>query len=142
MFFDEILFNNHPIYNNRDFLMVYVFYYIDRFNNKYLIKRNFFKRFDYHNVLTFNFLRKKLSATLRYKNSIVCYVTPGIYTKKLGIETKKSKKSTKINNVMIKSIVKKCRENENSHKLIIQIKGTKISFYKILEFFNILTYLV
>jgi hypothetical protein len=50
------------------------------------------------------------------------------------METKKSKKSTKIMNVMVKSIIKDCKNNNNSYRLIIQIKGTKITFYKILEF--------
>jgi hypothetical protein len=106
------------------------------FNRKYLIKRNFFKRFYYHNILTFNFLKKKLNVSLSYKNNLISNITPGIITKKLEIYNKKNKKSTKIINIMIKSMLKTYKNNENFHKLIIQIKGTKSSFVKILVFFK------
>lgn len=63
-------------------------------------------------------------------------ITPGIITKKLEIINKKNKKSTKIINIMIKSMLKTYKKNENYHKLIIQIKGTKSSFFKILITFK------
>jgi len=112
------------------------FSYIYNFNRKYTIKRNFFKRFYYHNILTFNFLKKKLNVNLSYKNNLVSSITPGVITKKLEIHSKKNKKSTKIINIMVKSMLKTYRNNENFHKLIIQIKGTKSSFTKILVFFK------
>lgn len=112
--------------------VLYVFYYMYKFNRKYTIKKNFFKRFYYHNILTFNFLKKKLNITYSYKNNLISSITPGIITKKLDIISKKNKKSSKIINIMIKSILKTYRKNENFHKLIIQIKGTKLSFFKIL----------
>jgi len=115
----------------------YVFYYIIKFNRKYTIKKNFFKKFFYHNILTFNFTKKKISATLTYQNRLISYVSPGIFTKKLGIEAKKSKKSTKVMNVLAKAIVKTCLNNENSHKLVVQIKGTKLSFFKVIDFIKI-----
>lgn len=114
----------------------HVFYYMYKFNKKYTIKKNFFKRFFYHNILTFNFLKKKLNINYSYKNNLVSSITPGIITKKLEIISKKNKKSTKIINIMIKSMLKTYRKNENFHKLIIQIKGTKSSFFKILVFFK------
>lgn len=82
--------------------------------------------------MTFNFLKKKLNITYSYKNKLLSSITPGIITKKLDIINKKNKKSTKITNIMIKSILKTYRKNENYHKLIIQIKGTKSLFFKIL----------
>lgn len=112
--------------------VLYVFYYMYKFNRKYTIKRNFFKRFYYHNVLTFNFLKKKLNITYSYKNNLISSITPGIITKKLDIINKKNKKSGKIVNIMVKSMLKTYRKNENFHKLIIQVKGTKLSFFKIL----------
>lgn len=118
--------NTHHILN--------VFYYIYKFNRKYTIKRNFFKRFYYHNILTFNFLKKKLNITYSCKNNLISSITPGIITKKLDIINKKNKKSIKIVNIMVKSMLKTYRKNENYHKLIIQVKGTKSSFYKILIF--------
>jgi len=114
----------------------HVFYYMYKFNRKYTIKKNFFKRFIYHNILTFNFLKKKLNITYSYKNNLVSSITPGIITKKLEIINKKNKKSIKIINIMIKSILKTYKKNENFHKLIIQIKSTKSSFFKILIFFK------
>lgn len=121
------------INSNRTFKTLF---YIYRFNRKYLIKKNFFKRFYYHNILTFNFLKKKLNVNLSYKNNLLSSITPGIITKKLEIHNKKNKKSTKIINIMIKSMLKTYKNNENFHKLIIQIKGTKSSFVKILVFFK------
>ena len=112
--------------------VLYVFYYMYKFNRKYTIKKNFFKRFYYHNILTFNFLKKKLNITYSYKNNLISSITPGIITKKLDIINKKNKKSSKIVNIMIKSILKTYRKNENFHKLIIQIKGTRSSFFKVL----------
>jgi hypothetical protein len=112
------------------------FYYIYRFNRKYTIKKNFFKRFFYHNILTFNFLKKKLNITYTYKNNLISCITPGIITKKLDIVNKKNKKSNKIVNIMVKSMLKTYKKNDNFHKLIIQIKGTKLSFIKILIFFK------
>jgi len=126
---------NQNDHNKCSFL--HVFYYINKFNKKYLIKKNFFKKFFYHNVLTFHFTKKKVYATLTYQDKLISYVTPGIFTKKLGIETKKTKKSGKIVNVLCKTIVKTCINNENSHKLVVQIKGTKISFYKIIDFIKL-----
>lgn len=122
-------------FNN--FIRLNIFYYLSKFNKKYLIKKNFFKRFFYHNVLTFNFTKKKTYATLTYQNRLISYITPGIFTKKLGVEIKKLKKSGKILNVLCKTIIKNCLKNENSHKLIIQIKGTKISFYKIIDYIKL-----
>lgn len=95
-------FNN----NNNIKLSSLIFYYINRYNLKYRKKKNFFKRFYYHNILTFNFLKKKLSATLTYKGNLKSYITPGVLTKRLGIESKKAKKSTKLINVLAKSIIK------------------------------------
>jgi len=115
-------------------MFIHVLYYINKFNKKYLIKKNFFKKFFYHNVLTFNFTKKKTFATLTYQDKLISYITPGIFTKKLGIETKKTKKSNKILNVLCKTIIRTCLNNENSHKLVVQIKGTKIGFYKIIDF--------
>lgn len=126
----QIIFNKYKY--KKDF--VRFFYYIYNFNRKYLIKRNSFKRFYYHNILTFNFLNKKLNLTLRSKNKLISNISPGIITKKLGIDIKKYKKSSKITNIMIKSMLKTYRNNDNPHKLIIQIKGTKIHFYKIVDF--------
>ncbi len=119
-----------------NFNIKHAFYYIYKFNRKYTIKKNFFKRFFYHNILTFNFLKKKLNITYSYKNNLISSITPGIITKKLEIISKKNKKSTKIINIMIKSMLKTYKKNENYHKLIIQIKGTKSSFFKILVFFK------
>lgn len=132
--FDYSIMNNliKSKFNNCSFL--HSFYYINKFNKKYVIKKNFFKKFFYHNVLTFNFTKKKIYATLTYQNKLISYVTPGIFTKKLDIETKKTKKSNKITNVLCKSIIRTCLQNENSHKLIIQIKGTKINLFKIIEY--------
>jgi len=118
-------------------MFIYVLYYVNKFNRKYTIKKNFFKKFFYHNVLTFNFTKKKAYATLTYQNRLISYVTPGIFTKKLGIEIKKTKKSNKVLNILCKSIVRTCLKNENSHKLVVQIKGTKISFYKIIDFIKL-----
>lgn len=73
---------------------------------------------------------------MRCKDNLVSSITPGIITKKLDIQTKKNKKSSKIINIMIKSMIKTYRQDENFHKLIIQIKGTKISFFKITSFFK------
>ena len=126
--------NYNTIINLRKNGIWFLFYYMSLFNKKYVIKRNFFKRFIYHNILTFNFLKKKLNITLRYKNKLISSITPGIITKKLDIETKKNKKSTKINNIMIKSMLKTYRNNPNPHKLIIQIKGTKLAFFKVVDF--------
>jgi len=112
--------------------ILHVFYYIYKLNRKYTIKKNFFKRFYYHNILAFNFLKKKLNITYSYKNNLISSITPGVITKKLEIVNKKNKKSSKIINIMIKSMLKTYRNNENYHKLIIQIKGTKSSFFKIL----------
>lgn len=53
---------------------------------------------------------------------------------KLGLKTKKTKKSNKITNLLIKSIITAYWESENFYKVIVQIKGTKISFYKIVDF--------
>ena len=89
------------------------------FNRKYLIKRNFFKRFYYHNILTFNFLKKKLNVSLSYKNNLISNITPGIITKKLEIYNKKNKKSTKIINIMIKSMLKTYKNNENLKKKLL-----------------------
>jgi hypothetical protein len=77
-----------------------------------------------------------LNINLSYKNNLISSITPGIITKKLEIYSKKNKKSTKIINIMIKSILKTYKNNENYHKLVIQIKGTKSSFNKILIFFK------
>lgn len=71
-----------------------------------------------------------------YKNNLISCITPGIITKKLDIIKKKNKKTNKVTNIMIKSILKTYYKNENFHKLIIQIKGTKSSFIKILIFFK------
>lgn len=112
------------------------FYYVHKFNRKYTIKKNFFKRFYYHNILTFNFLKKKLNITYTYKNNLISSITPGIITKKLDIINKKNKKSNKIINIMLKSMLKTYKKNDNFHKLIIQIKGSKSSFFRILIFFK------
>lgn len=123
--------------NLNNYMFLYVLYYVNKFNKKYVIKKNFFKKFFYHNVLTFNFTKKKMFATLTYQDKLVSYVTPGIFTKKLDIDAKKTKKSNKILNILCKSIAKTCLNNENSHKLVVQIKGTKISFYKIIDYIKI-----
>lgn len=135
-FFLSIIINNKNVNKKvkEKNLIFHVFYYIHKFNRKYTIKKNFFKRFYYHNILTFNFLKKKLNITYSYKNNLISSITPGIITKKLEIINKKNKKSSKIINIMIKSILKTYKKNENFHKLIIQIKGTKSSFLKILTF--------
>lgn len=130
--YDDSIFGSISTHNK----VFNIFSYIYKLNRKYLIKRNSFKRFYYHNILTFNFLKKKLNVNLTYKNNLVSSITPGIITKKLEIYSKKNKKSTKIINIMIKSMLKTYRNNENFHKLIIQIKGTKSSFTKILVFFK------
>lgn len=137
-FFLDVLIYNRNLSRNliTDFRIKHVFYYMYKFNKKYTIKKNFFKRFYYHNILTFNFLKKKLNITYSYKNNLISSITPGIITKKLDIINKKNKKSTKIINIMIKSMLKTYKKNENFHKLIIQIKGTKSSFFKILIFFK------
>lgn len=134
--FINICNNNNIFVKINENTLFKVMFYIYMFNRKYLIKKNFFKRFYYHNVLTFNFLKKKLNVNLSYKNNLISSITPGIITKKLEIISKKHKKSAKITNIMIKSMLKTYRNNENFHKLIIQIKGTKSSFNKILIFFK------
>lgn len=128
--------NNLTNYTNLNKIKIssIIFYYINKYNTKYRKKKNFFKRFYYHNILTFNFLKKKLSATLTYKGLLVSCVTPGILTKKLGIESKKSKKSTKLINVVAKTIIKTYWSNENYYKLIIQIRGTSVNYHKIIDF--------
>lgn len=125
---------NSKFFFIKTYRVLNIFYYIYKFNRKYTIKRNFFKRFYYHNILTFNFLKKKLNITYSYKNNLISSITPGIITKKLDIINKKNKKSTKIINIMVKSMLKTYRKNENYHKLLIQVKGTKSTFYKILIF--------
>jgi len=35
--------------------VLYVFYYMYKFNRKYTIKKNFFKSFYYNNIITFNY---------------------------------------------------------------------------------------
>jgi hypothetical protein len=75
-----------------------------------------------------------MNVTLVCKNKLISSITPGIITKKLGIQSKKSKKSIKIINVMVKSILKTYKNNDNPHKLIIQVKGTKTTFFRIIVF--------
>ena len=112
-------------------------YYINKYNNRYKVKKNFFKKFFFYNIFTFNFLNKKLFLNLKYKDSLLANMSPGIITKKLDLKSKKSKKNIKIFNIMIKSFIKTFKNNENSFKLIIQIKGTKFNFFKLIPFFNL-----
>lgn len=135
-FFHTFYINNLLNHTNSNKMRISstILYYINKYNLKYRKKRNFFKRFYYHNILTFNFLKKKMFATLTYKSLLKSYVTPGILTKKLGIESKKSKKSTKLLNMVVKTILKTYWSNENYYKLIIQIKGTSLNYNKLMEF--------
>lgn len=136
IFLSFLNFNKIKFYLISNKNMLNTFYYIYKFNRKYTIKKNFFKRFYYHNILTFNYLNKKLNITYTYQNNLISNITPGIITKKLDIINKKNKKSSKIVNIMIKTMLKTYKNNNNFHKLIIQIKGSKSSFFKILLFFK------
>jgi hypothetical protein len=110
------------------------FYYVNKYNIKYILKKNFFKRFYYFNLLTFNFYKKNLFTVLRCRNKLVNQVTSGIISKKLGVDDKKSKNTDKVFNITIKAAIKKYKEDSNFYKLIVQIKGIHIYNYRLVDF--------
>lgn len=61
-------------------------------------------------------------------------------TKKLGIEDKKSKKSLKVFNIMIKSILKNIKPLNKFFRCILQFKGSNSYIYKYIETLNKLNF--
>ena len=63
-------------------------------------------------------------------------LTAGMSIKKLNMIEKKNKKSLKVTNIMIRSVIRDLRNIGIDNKLLIQFKGTKFDINKHLELLN------
>ena len=102
--------------------------------------RNIWKNYDNYKIVTFHHLNKKLKITVCKHNKLLVNLSPGIVTKKLGIEEKKDKKSNKIFNIMIKSIFKGFKPTNYIFKCFFQFKGTTVFANKYIDYINKLNF--
>lgn len=111
----------------------YLFYFLKKFNKTIKVKKNYWKNLENYKLITFNHKFKKLRLIVSKKDKILINLSSGMATKKLNIEEKKHKKSLKIFNIMIKSVLKGLRPSNFFLRCLIQFKGVNSYLNKYLE---------
>lgn len=118
----------------------YVFYFLDRHNKKLKVLKNIWKDFSKYKVVTLHHKNKKLKITVHNKDKILLNLSPGMVTKKLGIEDKRDKKSIKIFNIMLKSVFKGLKPSNKLFRCFFQLKGTTVYMNKYIDLINKLNF--
>lgn len=119
--------------NTYNYKYSYAYYFLTKFNKTIKIKNNFWKEFYNYKIISFHHFSKKLRLIISKNNKMLINFSSGMATKKLGIEEKKNKKSLKIFNIMIKSILKNIKPKNRFFRCIIQFKGSNSFINKYLE---------
>lgn len=114
----------------------YLFYFLNKHNINLKVYKNIWKNFDNYRVLTFHYKNKKLKITLFNLKRLLVNLSPGMVTKKLGIEEKKEKKSIKIFNIMVKSVFKAIKPSNQLFRYFFQFKGTTVFINKYIDYIN------
>lgn len=115
-------------------MMVYYKYHAG-LNRSCLGKRPFVQ-LDNYGILIIDLRYTKIRLFCLDEDKTLYSLTSGIITKKLKLEEKSQKKSTRVFNVMFKTIFQKFEEKTWKRKVLIYIKGVKKSFLDVMKIIN------
>lgn len=118
----------------------YIIFFLKKYNKIIKVKNNIWKSLETYKIITFHHKNKKLNITVKNAKKILITLSSGISIKKLGLEEKKNKKSLKVFNIMIKSILNGLKPLNFFLKCIIQFRGTNNFINKYIDYINQLNF--
>lgn len=136
-FFENLYLNFNNIFfkNNYDNLKNLFFFYLLYFNKVDKKKINFFKKKNLflYNIININLKKKNIKFNFLQNNKNVLMLSPGIIYKKLNMSSKKSKKSFKLLNLMVKLFLKKINKLIMYKKFIINLNFLRKDMFIVIK---------
>lgn len=136
-FFENLNLNFDNIFLKNKFKNVknLIHFYLIYFNKLNKNKFNFFKRQNMflYSIININLKKKNMKFNFLQNNKNLLTLTPGIVYKKLNMESKKSKKSFKLLNLMVKLFLKKIFRLLIYKKIIINLNYLRKDIFIVLK---------
>ena len=132
---EPILNNSKSLLHKSKYSNLMLYYTYNAGLNKSLNLNLNYSYSEYQNMLILDFRYKKPKAFFIKENRCTFSLSSGIILKKLDVKEKNAKKTQRIANVMIKTILKKII-SENNYDIAVYIKGIKPNVYKIISVLN------
>lgn len=128
--FDNIFLKNK--YKNIKNLIYFYLFYFNRINKNKLNFLNKNKLFLY-NIINVNLKKKNIKLNFLQNNKNILTLSPGIIYKKLNMTSKRSKKSFKLLNLMVKLFLKKISRLLIHKKFIINLNFLRKDIFVVLK---------
>lgn len=128
--FDNVFLKNK--YKNIKKLIHFYLFYFNKINKNKFYFLNKKKMFLY-NIISINLKKKNMKFNFIQNDKNVVTLSPGIVYKKLNMNSKKSKKSFKLLNLMVKLFLKKISKLLTYKKIIINLNFLKKDIFIILK---------
>lgn len=131
-------FNRNNLFFEKNYKILNILQYYNNFNYNKLknIKDNKFFSNSNKIIIIFDLRPVKIKIYIINNNRCVFGITPGIIYKKLGIKQKKTKKTEKMVNLMLKIVSLKIKKMIAKNKFIINIKGTRSNIFNVITLIN------
>jgi hypothetical protein len=128
--FDNIFLKNK--YKNLKNLIYFYLFYFNKINKS---KLNFFnkKKIFLYNIININLKKKNIKFNFLQNNKNILTISPGIIYKQLNMNSKKSKKSFKLLNLMVKLFLKKISRLLIYKKFIINLNFLRKDIFIVLK---------
>jgi hypothetical protein len=128
--FDNIFLKNK--YKNLKNLIYFYLFYFNKINKS---KLNFFnkKKIFLYNIININLKKKNIKFNFLQNNKNILTISPGIIYKQLNMDSKKSKKSFKLLNLMVKLFLKKISRLLIYKKFIINLNFLRKDIFIVLK---------